>query len=83
MLQRRVWFEPFTVRILTWGGLRGGISVALALSMPKESVGVAVPGREVILAITYVVVVFSIVVQGFTIGSLTRRWRAASREPVS
>jgi monovalent cation:H+ antiporter, CPA1 family len=83
MLQRRVWFEPFTVRILTWGGLRGGISVALALSVPKESVGVAVPGRDVILAITYVVVVFSIVVQGFTIGPLTRRWLAVSRGPVS
>ena len=46
---------------MTWGGLRGGIPVALALSLPagKE--------REVLLAITYVVVVFSIVVQGITI----------------
>ena len=83
VLRRRVWFEPFTVRILTWGGLRGGISVALALSVPKESPAVAVPGRDVVLAITYVVVVFSIIVQGLTIGPLTRRWLAASGEPIS
>ncbi|MGA7497435.1 MAG: sodium:proton antiporter [Isosphaeraceae bacterium] len=83
VLRRRVWFEPFTVRILTWGGLRGGISVALALSVPKESPAVAAPGRDVVLAITYVVVVFSIIVQGLTIGPLTRRWLAASGEPIS
>ena len=59
-------FSPNVVKILTWGGLRGGISVALALSLP--------PGkyREVILAITYVIVVFSIIVQGLTIGKLVQ-----------
>jgi len=83
VLRRRVWFEPFTVRILAWGGLRGGISVALALSVPKASPGIAVPGRDAILALTYVVVMFAIVVQGLTIGPLTRQWLAVRKEPTS
>jgi monovalent cation:H+ antiporter, CPA1 family len=65
--------HPRAAQILTWGGLRGGISVALALSIPAMARdGSPVPEREVILAITYVVVVFSIVVQGLTIGPLLR-----------
>jgi CPA1 family monovalent cation:H+ antiporter len=65
--------HPRAARILTWGGLRGGISVALALSIPALARdGSAVPERDVILAITYVVVVFSIVVQGLTIGRVVR-----------
>ena len=52
---------------MTWGGLRGGISVALALSLPSG------PERDVILAITYAVVVFSIVVQGLTMEKLVKR----------
>jgi len=59
-------FTPGAVRILAWGGLRGGISVALALSLPPG------PARDVILAVTYVVVVFSILVQGLTLGRLVR-----------
>ena len=54
-------FSPHATTILTWGGLRGGISVALALSIP------AVPAREPLLVITYFVVVFSILVQGLTL----------------
>jgi CPA1 family monovalent cation:H+ antiporter len=66
LLKRVRSFSPRVVEILTWGGLRGGISVALALSLPP------VPEREVIVVITYAVVVFSILVQGLTIGALVR-----------
>ena len=59
-------FSPHVVKILTWGGIRGGVSVALALSIPTG------PERELILSLTYVMVIFSIVVQGLTIGKLVR-----------
>jgi CPA1 family monovalent cation:H+ antiporter len=74
MLGCRERFEPATVLVLTWGGLRGGISVALALSLPGTVSGSDVPVRDVILTITYIVVTFSILVQGLSIGPLTRRW---------
>lgn len=57
-------FSPQTVKVLVWGGIRGGVSIALALSIPKNEYSTAV------LSITYCVVVFSIVVQGLTIGKL-------------
>ncbi len=62
-------FQEFTNRatlILTWGGLRGGISVAMALSLPPS------PYRDILITMTYIVVVFSILVQGLTIERLVR-----------
>lgn len=67
LLRIRLKFTPGVLRILTWGGLRGGISVALALSLPLGA------ERDVLLTVTYAVVVFSIVVQGLTIGKLVNR----------
>ncbi|MEE8379020.1 MAG: sodium:proton antiporter [Gammaproteobacteria bacterium] len=64
LMRKKRQFTHGAIRILTWGGLRGGISVALALSLPPGE------ARDVILAITYVIVIFSIVVQGLTIGRL-------------
>ncbi|WP_437602467.1 sodium:proton antiporter [Sorangium sp. So ce590] len=78
-MKRRRLFTPGAIRILTWGGLRGGVSVALALSIPgKLADGTLVPEREMVLTITYVVVVVSIVLQGLTIGPLLRRTISAA-----
>lgn len=60
-------FPPRVIGLLTWGGLRGGISIALALSLP------AAPERSALITVTYVVVVFSILVQGLTLSRLLRR----------
>jgi CPA1 family monovalent cation:H+ antiporter len=64
ILKRFRTFSPGAIKILTWGGLRGGISVALALSLPSGE------ARDLFLMMTYMVVVFSVVVQGLTIGKL-------------
>ncbi|MEM9242812.1 MAG: sodium:proton antiporter [Pseudomonadota bacterium] len=62
----------FTMSILTWGGLRGGLAVALVLSLPSGDV------RDVLLPLTYGVVVFSVLVQGLTVKSLINRAHRAN-----
>ncbi len=66
LIQIRKVHEPYTISMLVWGGLRGGLAVALALALPQT------PYRELILQITYGVVVFAIIVQGLTIKSLAK-----------
>jgi len=66
-LRRSLRIQYNSVGILTWGGLRGGISVALALSLPPS------PYRELILTASFCVVVFSILVQGLTLNKVVAR----------
>ena len=64
-------FTPHAIKALTWGGLRGGISVALALSLP------AGPERNLLLVATYCVVLFSIIVQGLTMERLLEKVKSS------
>ncbi len=64
-LKRQI--EAGTVRVLTWGGLKGGVSVALAMKLPEFQ------GRNAVLTVTYLIVVFSIAVQGLTVGRMIRK----------
>ncbi|MCB1245397.1 MAG: cation:proton antiporter [Verrucomicrobiales bacterium] len=66
VIRRARELAPGTVRTMTWGGLRGGISVALALSLPVSR------EREIVLAVTYVIVIFSILVQGLSLERFVR-----------
>lgn len=77
LLRRYYPFDRPTLRVLTWGGLRGGISVALALSLPESM------PRDLIVGVTYVVVVFSIIVQGLSIGLLVKKLGLSTAEEPS
>lgn len=63
-------YPPATIRILIWGGLRGGLALALALALPQN------PHRALIIGMTYAIVAFAIVVQGITIGPLVKKTKA-------
>ena len=73
VLSIRQTFSSGSIPILTWGGLRGGVSVALALSLPESD------AKPVILAATYAVVIFSIIVQGLTVKWVIRKTADRSR----
>lgn len=70
VLAKRFGFQRGTTAILTWGGLRGGISIALALSLPVSD------SRDLLITVTYVVVVFSVLVQGLSFSRLLRHYAA-------
>lgn len=67
IFKKKLDFMPKTGLIMTWGGIRGGISIALALSLRPEM------ERELFITVTYMIVVFSIIVQGLSIGPLIRK----------
>lgn len=67
LVRAREGYGAYTVRLLTWGGLRGGIAISLALGLPDS------PYRTHVVTVTYAIVLFTIAVQGLTIMPLVRR----------
>jgi monovalent cation:H+ antiporter, CPA1 family len=78
-------YNPHSVKILTWGGLRGGLALAMAMAIPAGVIVIpekSIDVREIILVMTYAVVVFSILIQGSTITSLIHKakvWEAQNK----
>ncbi len=67
----QLWGEAQKIKglIMTWSGIRGGVSIALALALPDDS------PRDIMLVLTYIVVVFSILVQGLTLGPAVKWYK--------
>ncbi|WBL44046.1 sodium:proton antiporter [Algoriphagus halophytocola] len=74
IFDKKLDFIPKTSLIMTWGGIRGGISIALALALEPQM------ERELFLTVTYVIVVFSIIVQGLSIGPLVKKVLSKGRK---
>ena len=72
--ERKIRFIPHTDYIMTWGGLRGGISIALALSLPEGNY------KELILVLTYMIVIFSILGQGLSLDRLVQKLKKIDKE---
>lgn len=76
-------YHSHSVRLLTWGGLRGALSLAMAISVPL-GIGVGADGqydlRNVMVTMTYAIVLFSIIVQGTTVGAMIRRAKRVETE---
>lgn len=66
-LLRKNTYTPGSIPVMVWGGIRGGVSIALVLSLPQSEY------KDLLLEITYIVVLFSIVVQGLTVGKVAKR----------
>jgi CPA1 family monovalent cation:H+ antiporter len=78
-------YNPWSVRILTWGGLRGGLALAMALSIPAGILVIPdkqIDVREIIMVMTYSVVVFSILIQGSTITALIDKAKIAEKKEI-
>lgn len=71
LVRSRDGYGPWTIRMLTWGGLRGGIAISLALGLPPS------PYRSTLVTATYAVVLFTIAVQGLTVMPVVRKAVAA------
>ena len=74
LMYKWVPFESKTTLVMTWGGLRGGISIAMALSLP-DSVS-----RTLLITITYIIVIFSILVQGLTLEKVVKRFKLTTTQ---
>ena len=72
--EKKIKFIPHTDILMTWAGLRGGISIALALSLPNN------PYKNLILVLTYVIVIFSILIQGLSVSKVVKKLKKEEQE---
>ena len=74
-------YDKHSVKILTWGGLRGGLALAMAAAIPANQIEIeGLDLHDIMVIITYVVVIFSIIVQGLTISPLIQKSIKAAEE---